>query len=137
MDELTAVISTSVGASAGLGFHVAQLPYPATLMGVAVAAASISGAPQVSVSIKRWTAGGVTTIPYAGSTLAVLAFGASAPYQMVPMATAGSTLLNLQAGDVVTLVQEFSGGSVAIGGAVVNVVVKAIQDIKRHFSITP
>lgn len=135
--DFSNVLSTSVGASAASSFFVMQLPYPATLKGVAVAANSISGAPQVSVSINRWTATGVTTIPYAGSTLAVLAYGASAAYQMIPMATAGSTLLNLQAGDVVVLKQEFSGGSVAVGNAVVTVCVQALQDIIKHFNITP
>ncbi len=135
--DFSNVISTSVGASAASNFFVLQMPWPATLKGVAVAAASISGAPQVSVSITRWTAGGATVIPYAGSTLAVLAYGASAAYQMIPMATAGSTLLNLQAGDVVTLKQEFSGGNVAIANAVVTVCVQALQDIKKHFNITP
>lgn len=137
IQEFGAVLNTTVGASAALNFFVAQMPFPATLKGVAVAANSISGAPQVSVSIQRWTAGGATVIPYVGSTLAVLAHGASAAYQMVPMATAGSTLLNLQAGDVVVLKQEFSGGNVAIGNAVVTVAVQALQDIKKHFDIVP
>lgn len=130
------VVSTSVGASAALGFHIAHLAAPGTLKGVAIAAASISGAPVVSLSIKRWTATGVTTIPYAGSTLAVLAYGASAPQQMIPLAAVGSTLLNLQEGDVLVLQQEFSGGNVAIGGAVVTSCVQALQDITQHFNIT-
>lgn len=137
IQEFGAVLNTTVGASAALNFFVAQMPFPATLKGVAVAANSISGAPQVSVSIQRWTAGGATVIPYVGSTLAVLAHGASAAYQMVTLATAGSTLLDLQAGDVVVLKQEFSGGNVAIGNAVVTVAVKALQDIKQHFNIVP
>ncbi len=130
------VVSTSVGASAAVGFQIAQLAAPGTLVGVCVAANSISGAPTVSLSLKRWTSGGVTTIPYIGSTLAVLAYGASAAYQMIPLAAAGSTLLNLQAGDVLVLQQEFSGGNVAIGGAVVTSCVKALQDITQHFNIT-
>lgn len=130
------LVSTSVGASAALGFQIAQLAAPGTLKGVAVAASSISGAPVVSLSVKRWTATGVTTILYVGSTLAVLAYGASAAQQMVPLAAAGSTLLNLQAGDVLVLTQEFSGGNVAIGGAIVTSCVQALQDITQHFNIT-
>lgn len=132
---LSAVVSTSVGASAASNFFVAQLPYPATLKGVAVAANSVSGTPQVSVSIQRFTAAGATVIAYAGSTLAVVAHGTSVAYQTVTMATAGSTLLNLQAGDVVILKQEFSGGNVAISNAVVTVSVTALQDVKKFFDI--
>ncbi len=127
-------LSTAVAASAGISYHVAQVPYPCTLKSVSVAAASISGAPQVAIDIKRWTAGGVTTIPYVSSTLAVLAYGASAAYQL-PVLN-GSTLVNLQAGDVIVLNQLFSGGNVAIGGAVVTAVVQAVQDIKTWFGST-
>lgn len=134
--DLAVLLSTAVGASAGTSYQVAHLPYPATLRGVFIAANSISGAPVVSVDIKRWTSGGVTTIPYASTTLAVLAYGASAAYQGVSLAASGSTLLNLQAGDVIVLNQQFSGGNVAIGGAVVTTCVQAIQDIRAHFNIT-
>lgn len=133
----SAVLNTSVGASAALLFPVAQMPFPCQLMGVAVAAASISGTPQVSLSIKRYTATGVTTIPYVGSTLAVLAIGASAPYQMIPLAAASSTLVQLQAGDVVNLVEEFAGGNNGLGNAVVTVVARPLQDIKKFFNIAP
>lgn len=136
LQAFTSVQSTSVGASAASSFQVAQMPFPCTLKGVAVAASSISGAPVVSLSVKRWTAGGVTTIPYVGSTLAVLAIGASAPYQMITLATAGSTLLNLQAGDVLTVVQEFSGGNVGTSNTVFTPVVQKVQDIVKFFGIT-
>jgi len=139
--DFNAVISTAVGASAGAGFHVLQMPWPGTLQGVAIAANSVSGAPVVSVDIKRFTATGVTTIAFVGSTLAVLAFGLSAPYTMIPLAggvsAAGSTLRQLQAGDVVVVNQLFSGGNVAISNAVVTVCVNAVQDIKKHFNIAP
>ena len=137
MKPFGAVLSTSVGASAASSFQVAQMPYPGILKGLAVAAASISGAPVVSLSVKRWSAGGVRTIPYVGSTLAVLAIGASAPYQMIPLGANGSTLLSLQAGDVITVVQEFSGGNVAIGNGVFTAVVQPVQDIVKFFNITP
>lgn len=132
----TSVQSTSVGASAALGFQVAQMPFPCTLRGFAVAAASVSGAPVVSLSVKRFTATGVTTIAYVGSTLAVLAFGTSAAYTMVPLAANGSTLLSLQAGDVLVAQQEFSGGNVAIGNGVFTAMVQKTQDIVRYFNIT-
>lgn len=135
--DISAVISTAVGASAGADFQVCQMPWPGTLQGVAIAANSVSGAPVVQVGIKRFTATGLTTISV-GSTLAVLAFGLSAAYTMIPLqGVAGSTLRNLQAGDVVVVNQLFSGGNVAIGNAVVTACVAAVQDIRKHFNIAP
>lgn len=133
--HFSAVLNTSTGASAASNFFIAQMPFPATLTNVAVAANSISGAPQVSISVARWTAGGQTLIPYVGSTLAVLAYGASAAYQTVTLATAGSTLLNLQTGDIVVLKQEFAGGNTAMGNAAVTVCVQAAQDIVQFFGV--
>jgi hypothetical protein len=128
------VITTAVGASAGNSYHVAQAPYPCTLKAVSIAAQSISGAPVVSLDVKRWTAAGVTTIPFVGSTLAVLAYGASAAYTLIPLSSS-VTMTELQAGDVVVLNQNFSGGGVAIGGAAVTVGVSALQDYKTFFGV--
>lgn len=128
-------LSTTVGASATNSYLIAQAPYPCTLRSVNFSANAISGAPVISVSIKRFTAGGVTTIPYVGSTLAVTAFGLSAAYQSVSLAASGSTLLMLQTGDGVLLVQEFSGGNVATSSAVASVSLQATQDYTEHFGI--
>lgn len=130
-EAFAAVLSTAVAASAGISYNAVQVPYPCTLKAVSIAAGSISGAPQIAIDVKRWTSGGVTTIPYVSSTLAVLAYGASAAYQTVTLN--GSTLVNLQAGDVIVVNQLFSGGNVAVGGAVVTAVVQAVQDIKQFF----
>lgn len=134
---MNATINTSVGASAASSFNVCQVPYPCRLQGVAIAAGSLSGTPVVSVDIKRFTAAGVTTIASVGSTLTVLAFGLSSAYQMIPLVTAGSTLRELQAGDLIVLNQNFSGGNVAIGSATVTACIQALQDIKTFFNITP
>lgn len=135
--DINGVITTAVGASAGADFHVCQMPWPGTLQGVAIAANSVSGAPVVSLGIKRFTATGVTTISV-GLTLAVVAAGLSAAYTMIPLAgSAGSTLRSLQAGDVVMVQQLFSGGNVAISNAAVTVCVNAVQDIRKHFNIAP
>lgn len=132
---LSTIVSTSVGASAGSAFHVAQAPFPCVLESVAVAANSVSGAPQVAVDIKRWSGAGVTTIPFVSTTLAITAHGISTAYQSVSLQSVGSTLTQLQAGDVVVLNQLFSGGNVAIGNAVVNVTIRALQDIKQHYNL--
>lgn len=130
---LSSVHNLSVGASAASTFHVAQIAAPGTLRGVVLAANSVSGTPSVSISVKRWSGAGVTTISYVGSTLAVTATGISTAYssQMV-----GVTAFALQAGDVVVAVAEFAGGNVAAAGTVISVVMKATQDIKSSFGLT-
>lgn len=124
------IVSTAVAASAGISYQVCQVPYPCTLKSVAVAAQTISGAPVMALDLKRWTSGGVTTIPYISTTLAVLAYGASAAYQTFSLVT---TAYALQAGDVLVLNQQFSGGNVATSNSVITTVVQATQDIKTFF----
>lgn len=135
MRGLASVLSTSVAASAGSSFHVAQVPYPCTLMAISVAANTVSGAPVVSCDIKRWSGAGVTTISNVGTSLTVTAHGISTAYQSMSMAAAGSTLLSLQAGDVIVINQNFSGGNVAVGNAVFSAVVQATQDFKQFFGL--
>ena len=130
--NLAAVVSTSVAASAAQSFFVAQAPYPALLKTITVAPNTISGSPVVSASVKRFTSAGATTIPV-GSTLTLTAHGLSAAYQNVPLIYSGASTVQLLAGDVIVLNQEFSGGNVAAGNAVVSVGVKALQDIKEEF----
>jgi len=133
MEDFSAVITTTVAASAGQVFHAVQAPWPCTLQRVALAANSISGSPVVAIDIKRFTAAGLTTIAYVSTTLAVTAFGLSAAYQSISLAAPSSTLVQLQAGDVVCVNQQFSGGNVACGNMVVTAVLQATQDIKQHF----
>lgn len=135
MRDFQNVITTTVGASAGAGFHAVQCPFPCTLKAVAVAANSVSGAPVIAIDIKRWSGAGVTTIAYAGSTLTVTAHGISTAYQSVSLAAAGSTLLSLQAGDVIVVNQLFSGGNVSAANMVVTAVLQATQDIVEHFGV--
>lgn len=133
LEVYQAVHNLSVGASAASSFHVTQIPVAGTLRGFAVAANSISGAPVLSVSVKRWSGAGVTTIAYVSTTLAITATGISTAYssQMV-----GVTAFALQAGDVVVAVAEFAGGNVAATSTVLSVIMKATQDIKSTFGLT-
>ena len=133
MEDLSAVITTTVAASAGQSFHVVQAPWPCTLQRVAFAANSVSGAPVVAIDIKRNTSGGVTTIPYVSTTLTLTAHGISSAYQSISLAAPSSTLVQLQAGDVVVVNQLFSGGNVSAANVVVTAVLQATQDIKQHF----
>ena len=111
----------------------AVIPYPATLDGVRVAAAGISGTPTYDLRVLRFIAGaGVTTIAGGATTLTGVAVGTSGIQSMV-LASSGSTLLNLLAGDMITLTS--GGANSAVTGLNVSVVVKALQDIKTSFGI--
>lgn len=135
MENFATAIVTTVAASAGQTFHVVQAPYPGLLKGIAFAANSMSGTPLVTAEIKRWSGTGVTSILGVGGTLTLTAHGISTAYQSMSLAAPGSTLLSLQAGDVIVINQQFSGGNVSSGNMVVSVTLQATQDYKEHFGI--
>lgn len=135
MRSLSSLVSLSVGASAGSSFHTVQVPYPCTLMAYSVAANGVSGAPVASLDVKRWSGAGVTTVLNLGQSLTIVAHGISAAYQSMSLAAAGSTLLSLQAGDVLVLNMNFSGGNVAASNTVVTAVVQATQDFKQMYGL--
>jgi len=120
----------AVAASAGVDYPMMIVPYTATLKAVSVAALGVSGAPFAQLAISRNTAGGATIIVTGvASSLAIQSAGTSGA-QAMSLAAPGSTLLNLQAGDVLVMRQLFSGGNVASIVAV-TAVVQATQDIRK------
>ncbi len=135
METFSAVVTTTVAASAGQTFHVIQAPYPGLLKSIDFAANSISGTPLVTAEIKRWSGAGVTSIVGIGGTLTVTPHGISTAYQSMSLAAPGSTLLSLQAGDVIVVNQQFSGGNVSAANMVVSVIIAATQDYKEHFGV--
>ena len=135
MECFSSVQNITVGASAGAAFFVAQAPYPGTLRAVSFAAQSVSGAPQVAIDIVRFVGTGVTTVPYLSTTLALTATGITTAYMSISLAGPGSTLVQLQAGDVIKVNALFSGGNVAAANCVVTAVIQATQDIKEHFGL--
>lgn len=136
MESYMSSHNLTVAASAGQSFHVAQAPYPGTLRAVSFAANSVSGAPVVAIDIKRWSGAGVTTIPFVSTTLTLTATGISTAYMSISLAGPGSTLVALQAGDVIVANVLFSGGNVAAANTVITAVIQAAQDIKEHFGQT-
>lgn len=135
MENFSAVQNLTVAASAGQSFFVAQAPYPGVLKAVSFAAQSVSGSPQVAIDIRRWSGSGVTTIPFVSTTMVVTATGISRAYQSISLAGPGTTLVQLQAGDVIVANALFSGGNVAAANCCVTAVIAASQDIKEHFGI--
>lgn len=139
----TTVMYTLSGASAGIvnpgvstanTFPLFTVPYPATIVTAGEAAYGLSGTPVHSLWIYRF-AGGFTSI-VCGQTMNVTAYGTSGGmfggtlgYSLVAGVAA---TFPLQSGDQVVLYTQ--GANTATASSTVTVVVKALQDIKSHFS---
>jgi hypothetical protein len=117
----------------GLTLQSVLVPYASTLNAVRVAAVGISGTPTLDMRVWRFIVGtGVTTIAGGATTLTMQAVGTSGVQAMV-LAASGSTLLNLQAGDVITMTSGGANSAVAqLSGAVV---IQALQDIRTTFGV--
>ncbi len=114
----------------GATLHAAIIPYPSVLKDVKVAAAGLSGSPTVALKILRFIVGtGVTTITGA-TTLTLGSIGTSGMQSMV-LEASGSTLLNLLAGDVLTLT--VGASNAAVTNISVAAVIQATQDIRTVF----
>lgn len=117
----------------GVTLMLGIIPYPATVAAIRVAGLGLSGAPTLAFTINRFIAGaGQTVITGGATTLTITAFGTSG-LQSVVLAAAGSTLLNLLAGDVLQCVTGGGTGAAAVSYNIV-VVTQATQDIKNHYS---
>lgn len=115
----------------GATLQVAAIPYPAVLKAVKVAAIGLSGAPTLDLRIQRFIVGtGVTSIAGGATTLTETAWGTSGVQSMV-LAASGSSLLNLQANDVIALATGVA--NTASSQSVVAVVIQATQDILSWF----
>lgn len=123
---------TTVAASAGSYFPAFAAPFPCTVKAIRAIVNSFSGAPVIGFS-KRWfvAGSGATTVDAVGVTFTATAYGTSG-LQSVSLAAAGSTLLNLNTGDLFMVNQIFSGGNVA-ANAIYEITIQATQDIVTHF----
>lgn len=122
------VVYCSNGAVAtGVTKFISVVPYPAVLQSLAAAAHGVSNAMQVAFNLERFTSAGVTVIPLGISNLVLQNFSVSGALGFSGLAAAGSTLLNLQYGDVLSMTT-----SVANGNALdlsLELVLKKVQDI--------
>lgn len=117
----------------GVTLSVGMVPWPCTLDAVRVSAFGLSGTPTVDLRIQRFITGtGFTSIAGGMTSLTVPALGTSGIGVGV-LASSGNSLLNLQAGDVVSLVT--GGSNSATTGLAASLVLKATQDIKSHFGV--
>ena len=110
----------------GIDYPVAQAPHAMTIQKAKLYARAISGTPTVTLNIKRFVVGaGATTISIS-SALTVAAYATSGALSFT-LPAAGSTLLNLQANDI--LVATTGGSNAASNELLVSVVVQNTQDI--------
>lgn len=101
---------------------------PCTLQQLSIVGVGLSGSPTALLRVNRF--GGASFV--VGSTMLVPAMGTSGPILYPSLPAAGSSLLNLQKNDVVTVL--FGGGTGAAADSVnVDIVVENIQDIKTWF----
>lgn len=136
------------GASGPLGTGCTSIalvvPWPSTLVEAQIAAAGISGAPSYELAVNRFIAGaGITTwivakgtsnVPAAYGTSGAGAFGTSlfGSSGMI-LAASGSTLLNLQANDVISVTT--GAANAAAQQVSIGLVLAPIQDIKVSFGL--
>lgn len=125
------VINFRSGAAVATGasLNAAVIAFPCALQSVAAYATGVSNAMQVAFNIQRF-AGGATVIALGVSNLVLVNFGTSGILGFSGLAAPGSTLLNLQQGDVLNLVTSVANGNAL--DLVVNFVVKKLQDIVAH-----
>lgn len=117
----------------GVTTPIAVVPYPSVLDAGEIAMYGISGAPQFSLAVSRFIpgAGATSYVIAVGTSNIPLAYGTSGGWAMV-LPASGSTLLQLQANDVL-IVNQPGGASAAAVSAVVALDLKPIQDIKIVF----
>lgn len=140
--------ATGAGASApltsGMTSIVCVVPWPSTLVEGQIAAVGVSGAPTYQLAVNRFiaAAGFTTWIVATGTSNTPANFGTSGAGAFgtsmfgssgIVLAASGSSLLNLQANDVITVT---TGGSGAAANALsIGLVLQPIQDIKKSFGL--
>lgn len=118
----------------GLTLIVGNVPYPCSVQDIRFEALGTSGSPTANFEVHRFIVGtGATQITgLMQAAITLQALGTSGP-QRASLAVAGSTLLLLQANDV--LVWKSGGANSAALSASATIVVKALQDIKSYFGL--
>jgi len=105
-------------------------PYPVTLEQIRVSATGISGAPQHKIQCTRFITGaGATSFDVVAAGV-IPVKGTSGVFSMT-LPTAGSSLLSLQAKDVLEVVS--SVANTGFDDVLYTTVVKALQDIKTYY----
>lgn len=126
------VLQSSFGAVAtGVTLPVAIVPSPSTISAAKVASFGHSGSPTVQLTIQRFIVGSGVTSYLGGFTTLTLTAAGTSGVNAVVTAAAGSTALNLLAGDIIMATS--GGANSAVTGLSVELVLQASQDIRTYF----
>lgn len=117
----------------GTSLFMFMMPFPCTVQSGSVYAKGISGAPQIGIFIERW-AGGATNFAMGISNMVISAFATSGVIGLSGLPAAGSTLLNLQQGDVLLI--QTAAANTAIKNLILELVVKKTQDIVAYNNVS-
>lgn len=136
---------TNAATATGVTLTLGVVPWPSVLEVAQIAAWGLSGAPGYAIALNRFIAGtGFTTIVLTtGTTCTPAEFGTSGPgvfgasvfggSGMIYANAIGSTLMSLQANDLLTVTSAVA--NTAVKGLAVSVTLKPIQDIKVNFGL--
>lgn len=119
----------------GQTLALAIMPYPGVLQSVRFAGFGVSGAPEVAIGVQRHGGAGVggTLIAASISNMVLKEWSSFGVQGYSGLAASGSTLLLLQAGDVI--LGTMSVANTAANSLALQIVVKKSQDILSHNGI--
>lgn len=112
-------------------FPLCVIPYECKIAGFVEAAQGLSGAPVHSVHVLRFNTAGATVIEGLFATQTVQSVGTSGPIGF-SLTSYGQTM-TFKAGDVLFL--GCGGSNAAVAKETVSVVLEAVADIKKVFSL--
>ncbi len=119
----------------GVTGMVGVVAWPSVLERGQMVSVGVSGSPTAQLVVQRFIPGSGFTTWAVSSANAAVAFGTSGvPVSGLSLLAAGSTLLNLQANDVLSIAT--GGANSAVTGLFVGLVLRPIQDIKTNFGAT-
>lgn len=122
------VFSVALKATAtGATYSLVTVPYPCQLVGAMQSVIGLSGAPNHSLWMLRWTAAGTTSI-IQGASMACVAFGSSGGQSFNVSSGASYTL---QAGDQIALLT--AGANTNAADCNVTLVLQKLQDIVSYY----
>jgi hypothetical protein len=122
------VVSVALKATVtGATYSLVTVPYPCKLVGAKQSVIGLSGAPNHSIWMLRWTASGTTSI-IQGASMATVAFGTSGGQSFN---VAGGASYVLQEGDQLALLT--AGSNTASLDCNVTLVLQKLQDYVTYF----
>jgi hypothetical protein len=126
---------SNAAVATGVTLVVATIPYACTLEGIWGGILGLSGAPAYAFNVLRFTAGGATVMALGVSTfIPGAALGVSKGLEgWSGIRAAGSSLLLLQAGDVVCVTSSVANTSAE--KLIVDLIVKKTADLVSHYGL--